>query len=110
MFRFDHSPITGVIDAMRQSRSFILLDGGNDEVGAFGVTIVDVTDIGIAQDVLRNREKRLTEALAELTASHVELFELNRQLAVGIVLEINNPVQARAHWRLPRVLHRPNPP
>ncbi|AOK50249.1 PAS domain-containing sensor histidine kinase [Burkholderia sp. MSMB617WGS] len=112
LFRFDHSrPITGTIDAMRQNCSFIPLDGGSGGVAAVGVTIVDVTDICIAHDALQNREKRLTDALAELTARHAEMSELNRQLAhahqqllqseklaaigqlaAGIAHEINNPV------------------
>ncbi|CAJ9316089.1 sensor histidine kinase [Burkholderia pseudomallei] len=82
LFRFDHSrPITGTIDAMRQNCSFVPLDDGRGGVAAVGVTIVDATDICIAHEVLGNREKRLTDALAELTARHAELSDLNRQLA-----------------------------
>ncbi|VBT37549.1 sensor histidine kinase [Burkholderia pseudomallei] len=112
LFRFDHSrPITGTIDAMRQNCSFVPLDDGRGGVAAVGVTIVDATDICIAHEVLGNREKRLTDALAELTARHAELSDLNRQLAhahqqllqseklaaigqlaAGIAHEINNPV------------------
>ncbi|AJY32969.1 PAS fold family protein [Burkholderia thailandensis 34] len=112
LFRFDHSrPITGTIDAMRQNCSFVPLDDGRGGVVAVGVTIVDATDVCIAHEALQNREKRLTEALAELTARHAELSDLNRelahahqqllqseklaaigQLAAGIAHEINNPV------------------
>ncbi|KVN16788.1 histidine kinase [Burkholderia sp. MSMB1552] len=112
LFRFDHSrPITGTIDAMRQNCSFVPLDDGGGGIGAVGVTIVDATDICIAHEALENREKRLTDALAELTARHAELSDLNRQLAhahqqllqsgklaaigqlaAGIAHEINNPV------------------
>ncbi|MET5021345.1 PAS domain-containing sensor histidine kinase, partial [Burkholderia pseudomallei] len=56
---------------------------GRGGVAAVGVTIVDANDICIAHEVLGNREKRLSDALAELTARHAELSDLNRQLALA---------------------------
>ncbi len=63
LFDFPHNrPITGGVDNMRQNCTFVPIKGTCGEIQYVCITIFDVTDISLYQDMLKNAMKSLAEA------------------------------------------------
>ena len=104
LFRFHHNrPVTGGIDAMQQSCTFLPLQNG-DKVDHVCVNVFDHTDTAIYQrrlqtaiaalELEKEEQRRLIE---KLDAAQSQLLQSEKlasigQLAAGVAHEINNPI------------------
>ena len=63
LFKFLHNrPITGGIDYMRQNCTFLPIKGETEDIEFVCVTLVDVTDTSIYENMLKSAVKSLAEA------------------------------------------------
>ncbi|HFE37972.1 MAG TPA: diguanylate cyclase, partial [Gammaproteobacteria bacterium] len=63
LFKFLHNrPITGGVDYMRQNCTFLPIKGNSGEIEFVCVTIFDVTDTSIYENMLKNAVRSLAEA------------------------------------------------
>ena len=63
LFKFLHNrPITGGIDYMRQNCTFLPMKGESDEIESVCITLFDVTDTSIYENMLKNAVRSLAEA------------------------------------------------
>ncbi|MBI2309176.1 MAG: PAS domain-containing protein [Rhodocyclales bacterium] len=105
LFRFHHNrPITGGVDAMQQSCTFLPVKGDGDEVEHVCINVFDYTDTALYQHKLmaaigeleseREEQKRLIKRLEEAQNQLLQSEKLASigQLAAGVAHEINNPI------------------
>ncbi len=105
LFRFHHNrPVTGGVDTMQQSCTFLPVRDAQDNVTHVCVTLFDQTDTALFQQRLtraiadleseREEQKRLISKLEEAQSQLLQSEKLASigQLAAGVAHEINNPI------------------
>ena len=105
IFRFDHNrPITGGVDAMRQSCILLPLKDAAGEVEFVCVTLIDFTDTAMFQGrlnaaIVEQEQEKTTqkELIHKLEDAQGQLLQSEKmasvgQLAAGVAHEINNPI------------------
>lgn len=105
LFRFQHNrPVTGGVDAMQQSCTFLPVKGQSESVEHVCVTLFDFTDTAIFHRQLTHaitdleqekaEQRRLIEKLEEAQNQLLQSEKMASigQLAAGVAHEINNPV------------------
>ena len=105
LFRFDHNrPMTGGVDAMRQSCTFLPVRDADGTVSQVCVTVFDYTDAAVAHaelartvQALEGEKAAQRKLIDELENAHNQLLQSEKlasigQLAAGVAHEINNPI------------------
>lgn len=105
LFRFHHNrPVTGGVDAMQQSCTFLPVKDAQDNVQYVCVSVFDHTDIALYQrrltctiDELEREKDAQRRLIARLDEAQSQLLQSEKlasigQLAAGVAHEINNPV------------------
>jgi signal transduction histidine kinase len=105
LFRFHHNrPVTGGVDAMQQSCTFLPVKGADQVVEHVCITLFDYTDTALYHRQLSSAiseleqekaaQRRLIDQLEEAQNQLLQSEKLASigQLAAGVAHEINNPV------------------
>jgi len=105
LFRFHHNrPVTGGVDAMQQSCTFLPVKGADQVVEQVCITLFDYTDTALYHRQLtgaiteleqeKAAQRRLIDQLEEAQNQLLQSEKLASigQLAAGVAHEINNPV------------------
>lgn len=105
LFRFHHNrPITGGVDAMQQSCTFLPVRGANDAIEHVCVNVFDYTDTAMYQkklvnaiDALEHEKDEQRRLIVKLEEAQNQLLQSEKlasigQLAAGVAHEINNPI------------------
>ena len=105
LFRFHHNrPITGGVDAMQQSCTFLPVRNDQNEIDQVCVNVFDYTDTAIFQhklvtaiDELEKKKQEQGRLISRLEDAQNQLLQAEKlasigQLAAGVAHEINNPI------------------
>lgn len=105
LFRFHHNrPITGGVDAMQQSCTFLPVRNKADVIEHVCVNVFDYTDTALYQkklvnaiDALEHEKEEQRRLIVKLEEAQNQLLQSEKlasigQLAAGVAHEINNPI------------------
>ena len=105
LFRFHHNrPITGGVDAMQQSCTFLPVANSGGQIEHVCVNVFDYTDTALFQkklvnaiDALEHEKDEQRRLIAKLEEAQNQLLQSEKlasigQLAAGVAHEINNPI------------------